>query len=705
MLSFLISKTNTKAMKRLFFILILLQTFLLFSFAVNAQNTDTAKLSARRDTAKTNALEDVTVTAFSLQGKWQDAPAAIAVINQKQLQLLNNVSLVPIFNTIAGVRMEERSPGSYRLSIRGSLLRSPFGVRNVKIYWNDIPLTDAGGNTYLNLVDISQVQSVEVIKGPASSLYGANTGGAVILHSGNYLPNNHSSASVQGGSYGLFDEWAKYSYSNAKFETGVQQVHQQSDGYRQQSAMRKDAIKWDGNWRISTKEKLNFIAVYSDLYYQTPGGLTLRQLYSDTTAYPKAVTQHNAIYNKTIFSGVSLTSNFSQHFDNITTVTGNHTSFINPFTTNYEIRNENNIGGRTTFSYHTETRTVAFKWLAGGEWLRNHSFIDDYDNNKGVQGAVQFKDELFATQYALFTQANFTLNNRLTIQAGASNNQQLIRYRRPADSLLRNFQNSNTNSLLTPRISVLYKVVKDINIYAVAARGFSPPTLAELHPSSTGIFNTTLQPEQGWNYEGGVKGSVINRHLLFDASAYFFGLKNAIVDRNAGSVSEHYTNAGNTKQHGIEVWLKGFIIANKNAFITSLSIANSFAYQPYKFTSYIIDNNNYSGNPLTGVPRTINVSTVEAMSKTGFYANVIFNNTSSLSVNDAATAFAKPYHLLQSKIGFQKSVHGVQYNVFVGGDNLLNETYSLGNDINAVGRRYYNPAPRRNYFVGVQLWL
>ncbi len=691
-------------MRKLFFILILLPTFLLFVFATIAQKADTARLLSTSDTTKTNTLEDVTVTAFSLQGKWQDAPAAISVINQKSLQLLNNVSLVPVFNTVAGVRMEERSPGSYRLSIRGSVLRSPFGVRNVKVYWNDIPLSDAGGNTYLNLIDISQIQSVEVIKGPASSLYGANTGGAVILHSGNYLPQNHASAYIGGGSYGLFNEWAKYSYADAKFQTGIQQVHQQSNGYRQQSAMRKDAFKWDGNWNISNKEKLNFLAFYSDLYYQTPGGLTLKQLYTDTTAYPKAVTQHNAVYNKTLFGGASLLSNFSKHFDNTTTLAANHTSFINPFTTQYEVRNENNLSGRTTFSLHAQNKTLLFKWLAGAEWLYNHSFINEFDNNKGVKGAVQFKDELFATQYALFTQVNFTLNNRLTLQAGVSNNQQLVRYRRSTDSALNYFQRSNTNSLLAPRFSVLYKVVNDVNVYAVAAKGFSPPSLAELHPSN-GAFNTTLQPEQGWNYEFGVKGNLINNQFLFDVSAYFFGLNNAIVDRNSGSSSEYYTNAGKTKQHGAEAWFKAFIIENKNAFLTSLAISNSFAYQPYQFVSYIVNRNDYSGNPITGVPRTINVSTLEAMSKCGVYANVILNNTSSLTVNDAATATAKPYHLLQSKIGFQNNAHRFQYNVFVGADNLLNETYSLGNDINAVGGRYYNPAAKRNYFVGVMVGL
>ena len=79
--------------------------------------------------------------------------------------------------------MEERSPGSFRLAIRGSSLRSPFGVRNVKVYWNGIPFTDAGGNTYLNLFDFNSIANIEVIKGPGGSMYGAGTGGVVLLES------------------------------------------------------------------------------------------------------------------------------------------------------------------------------------------------------------------------------------------------------------------------------------------------------------------------------------------------------------------------------------------------------------------------------------------------------------------------------------------------------------------------------------------
>ena len=98
------------------------------------------RLSAQADSLKnfndTGTLETVTVTAFGGAASWKDAPAALALISKTQLQRFDNKTLVPVFNAVAGVRMEERSPGSYRLSVRGSLLRSPFGVRNIKVYWN-----------------------------------------------------------------------------------------------------------------------------------------------------------------------------------------------------------------------------------------------------------------------------------------------------------------------------------------------------------------------------------------------------------------------------------------------------------------------------------------------------------------------------------------------------------------------------------------
>src|SRR5690606_15594696 len=122
-----------------------------------------------------NYLEEVTVRAYFTEQPLLRLTASAGVVGPSALTNQPGVTLLPALNAVPGVRMEERSPGSYRLSLRGSLLRSPFGVRNVKVYLDEIPLTDAGGNTYFNLLDAGSVSSIEILKGPDGSLFGANS--------------------------------------------------------------------------------------------------------------------------------------------------------------------------------------------------------------------------------------------------------------------------------------------------------------------------------------------------------------------------------------------------------------------------------------------------------------------------------------------------------------------------------------------------
>src|SRR5690606_20735708 len=105
----------------------------------------------------TRVLDEVRIEAFRYDRSLLDVPVSADLVSGNHLTRFNNASLLPAVNLVSGVRMEERSPGSYRLSIRGSLMRSPFGVRNVKVYWKGLPLTDGGGNTYINLLDIAGI--------------------------------------------------------------------------------------------------------------------------------------------------------------------------------------------------------------------------------------------------------------------------------------------------------------------------------------------------------------------------------------------------------------------------------------------------------------------------------------------------------------------------------------------------------------------
>jgi iron complex outermembrane receptor protein len=80
----------------------------------------------------------------------------------------------------------------------------------------------------------------------------------------------------------------------------------------------------------------------------------------------------------------------------------------------------------------------------------------------------------------------------------------------------------------------------------------------------------------------------------------------------------------------------------------------------------------------------------------------IFVKLQSLSrvpLTDANDVFASSYQLVQSGI----SINHKRIRYFVSVDNLLNKSYSLGNDINAAGRRYYNPSSPRSYMAGISV--
>ena len=199
-----------------------------------------AQTQTETDSLKT--LNEVMVKAYENNRKLIDVAAAVNVVSKSDLNRFNNIVILPALNNNPGVRMEERSPGSYRLSIRGSSLRSPFGVRNVKVYYNDIPYTDPGGNTYLNQLGFYNIQSLEIIKGPGSSLYGAGTGGVILIRSD--VNEFHPGVSVDynTGSYDLQNINANVSLGKENSQNILNYQHQTSDGYRDHTAYEKRCV-------------------------------------------------------------------------------------------------------------------------------------------------------------------------------------------------------------------------------------------------------------------------------------------------------------------------------------------------------------------------------------------------------------------------------------------------------------------------------
>jgi len=661
-------------------------------------------------------LNEVTVTGYNNNRPISEIPASIATVSNSDLKRFSNTSILPAINTIPGVRMEERSPGSFRLAIRGSSLRSPFGVRNVKIYWNGIPLTDAGGNTYLNLLDLNSIGSIEVIKGPGGSIYGAGTGGVVLLKSQIGVLNK-SDIQINNivGSYGLFGSSASINLGSKKTVSNVTYSHQQADGYRKNSQMRRDIIQVQNKIFASEKQTISVNALYSDLFYQTPGGLT--KIQSDTNPqlarlasgpFKSAEAIKAAIYQKIFYAGVSHEYDFNQHWTNKTSLYLNLVNFENPTFTNYEKRDEKGFGGRAVTSYTFSHNDVKGKISVGGEFQKGNTSLKNYGNKAGVADTLQYDDKINVIQYNAFAQAEIDLPHDFYFTIAGSFNKMNYDFNRYYPFNTGN-QNRNFNLVFLPRVALLKKI-NNISLFASVSEGFSPPTIQEIRPSGTS-FNSTLNPEKGVNYEIGTRGNLFNNKLIFDATVYNFQLKETIVREN-NLRGEYFINAGRTSQQGVEVKLVYLPINNSANFISQLKIGISETYNNYVFKDYSttavnaktktkIDTINYSGNWITGVAPNIFVSTLDLITKPGFYLNLTLNCTDRIPLNDANTFFSNNYQLLDGKIRYRKEIKKFRIEIFGGINNLLNQSYSLGNDTNAINNRFYNPAPLQNYYGGI----
>ncbi len=681
-----------------------LLVFLIVNYSfVAAQKKDTTIVES--DTTK-----NFIVQALYSNAKWKEVPAAVAILNTKQVQYFSEQSMITALNTVSGVRIEERSPGSYRLSIRGSLLRSPFGVRNVKIYWNDLPLSDGGGNTYLNLIETQNIDGAEVLKGPSASIYGAGTGGVLLLKS--TLPfeqQQNVNITTVVGSYGLFKENVQWNYSNKKMSMKLMQSHQQNSGYRQQSALNKNVLQYNAALQLN-KHNVELLAFYTSLYYQTPGGITYEQMLQNATlarqataTLPSALQQQTAIYNNSVFAGLKHSFKLNNQLEIQTAIVFSGTDFANPFITNYEKRKEKNTAVSSKLFYKKMIGNLQLKWITGFEYLKNHSTIDNYGNRNGQIDTVQYNDIVKASQWFVFSQLNVNIK-KFNLQLGLSCNEQSYAYKRLSQVNFVNYKNASTKIVATPRLALSYQLNKNVSVYILGAKGFSPPTLAEIKPSD-GNFYSDLKAEYGWNFEAGIKGYLLQNRLQLDIALYHFKLNDAIVRRNNAAGAEYFINAGNTVQKGIESTFKYQFLKKAGKCLNLLNIGNSNSFQPYSFVNYVAGVNDFSGKALTGVPKYINITTVEAVFKKRYSLLVIYNYTSAIPLTDANDAFASDYSLLQIKLNYNFTIKKNQINLFVTADNLLNELYSLGNDINAAGKRFYNPAPARNFLTGVTVRL
>lgn len=628
---------------------------------------------------------------------------SVSVVSEQLLSQNTPERMLESINQIAGARMEERSPGSYRISLRGSTLRSPFGVRNVKVYLDDFILSDASGNTYFNVISPELIDKMEIYKGPESGDYGAVTGGTILLQT---RKSDHLSANVSIGSYGTFNQSFDFSKQLGKHFLEIFQNYYQTDSYREQSAVARKQFFIKDNFQYSEKALFKAMISYTDLNYETPGGLTLEQMQANrkqarpaTPSLPGAKEQDAGIRNKMLLAGLSHEFNFNKNFSHFILVQGSYVDFENPFITNFENRFEKNFALRTHFNYEKNWNKISLAYRFGFEGGINDILIKNYDNNEGIEGNPQNFDQIKYTSGFYFLSQKLNFNEKLFTDISVSlnsNSYQLERlYPRSQDGTIR-FKNQ-----WLPNFGITYLLGKGFSVRGKIGKGNSAPTNEEIR-SSNQEFNVNLVPEHGWNKEIGLRKQFGNS-IFVEGNYFDFRMKNAIVRRQNDSGQEYFINYGETVQKGVEILLESKNFNLKNTILSNFKFRISGSFYNFKFENYQQNNTDFSGNDLTGVPRT----TINSLLNFTLFKKISVDYshfyTSKIPLNDANTFWSESSLVGNIQLRFPVDIDNTRLNVFFQIQNLYNTDYVLGFDSNAFGNRFYNPAAKRNFVSGIQV--
>jgi iron complex outermembrane recepter protein len=659
------------------------------------------------DSSKT--LGEVIIKAFEQNRQLKETAVAINYISNQQLERFNNTSVLPALNNTPGVRMEERSPGSYRMNIRGSTVRSPFGVRNVKIYWDGIPFTDPGGNTYFNQLGYYNFREIEIIKGPGGSLYGAGTGGVILINSQPEKWNSGIDINYLHGSFDLsnFNIQARLGQDDRR--NLFSYSHLQSDGYRDHSRMRRDVATWQAQIKTSERQQINASVLYGDLYYQTPGALNKTEYAANPGAsrpaagvLPSADQARAAIFQKTFLAGISNDYHFNSAFENNLVIYGAFSQIKNPTFRNYERRMEPHFGGRTLFKWRHDFTGTALQFLFGAEAQKGFFNTKTFRNANGNPDTLMTDDDIDNWIYSLFAQADWRFVHDWNLTAGVSINRSSLSITRlsvPGFIPVRRTYNNEW----APRLALSKKIIPGFWVYASISKGFSPPTVQEILPS-TSVISTGLEAEHGINYELGIKSSWLQQRLYIEVNAFSYQLKNAIVQRKDSSNADFFVNAGSTKQQGLESQAYYQLFRQGKQFLSDARLWISHTWNDFHYKDFKQATNDYTGKQIPSVARHTVATGIDITTKPGLYLNLTYFYSDRIALNDANTEYASSFNLLGGRLGYRKTIKDKwKLEIFTGTDNLFDVNYSLGNDINAAGGRYYNAAPGRNYNLGISL--
>ncbi|MEM9888771.1 MAG: TonB-dependent receptor, partial [Bacteroidota bacterium] len=646
----------------------------------------------------------ITYPAYNPKSKnYKESPALVTLPNA-QLQLEERTSIAPALNRVPGVFMHTGALNTNRITVRGIGSRNLFGTAKIRAFLDDIPLTNGSGETTLEDIDLSLVDNVQIVKGPTSSAYGAGLGGVIYLNTEQNRDRNEVQLSNTIGSYNLQRNILQYRYGkdNLSLNIGLNRTH--SDGYRENNEYDRLGFTLLGRYEKEDKV-LSVLFNHIDLKAFIPSSLNEEDFRNEPqkAAFTWGQVMGFEDYTRSLI-GLSYATNIGRNLQNTTSLFSSSFRSYESRPFNILRQNSTSMGGRSTFKVklrdYNEIRFGTEFFHENYDWQTNVT-------NEGELGTLLSDNSEMRQYWNNFVQTRWYIGDFI---ASAGLNLNITNY-----DLMDRFPNDSIDisgdysfePVLSPFLTLHYEPnwLNTGTIFGVVSHGFAPPTLEEtLTPD--GMINPDIQPEQGWNFEIGARGTW--DRITYNISLYSMQIEDLLVARRTAADAFIGINAGRTVHNGLELSLESeYQIASSIRLFPFLN----YAYSDYRFDEFVDGEQDFSGNELTGTAPHIASAGIrfESFQKKDFYGNINYQFVDAMPLRDDNSIYSESYQLLNAKAGyiFKLNDH-FSLDFFAGINNIFDTSYASMLLINAGsfgGRapRYYYPGLPRNFYGGLHL--
>lgn len=663
---------------------VLLQMVLPAAVAVAPIPGETA--GADSDTVRVQ-LEAVQVTAARLAVTAADAPLAVAVEARDPLLRATEpgASLEGPLRHLPGLWVNDREnfARGERLSVRGMGARAGFGVRGVRVVLDGIPLTLADGQTPMAIADPAMLRRAELIRGPASALWGNASGGVLFLHT--LAEEDALEARVAGGSFGLLRTDIDAARRLGGQRTGLAVSHLRREGFREHSAFEVTRGRAFGQFALSDRAQVSAVGAFEWApHQQHPGALTAEELLATPRqAQTLFVDQRAGKDSRQAQLGASLRAALGgTTMDAGAAVTVRRLENALPFA----FIEFDRIAGSGRIALERTHRIL--QWTAGLDGALQRDDRRNWANVRGERGELRLDKLVTVLSGGAFAQA-LVRSGALTGSAGLRYD---LTHFDALDRFLVDGDQSGSRSLgaFSPALGASYRLAT-ATLFASASTAFETPTTTELinRPDGAGGFNPELRPQRTRGLEAGLRGTDRAGRIFYDVALFHLAITDQLAPFQGADGRTYYRNVDRAGHTGLEAlvewqaapWLRVGATYNASHFV---------------FTAGAL-----RGNRLPGVPPQ-RFSLRSQVRAGDLVAHLSALAAGPQYANDANTARADGYVVVDLRLVHAGlAVPGGQLVPFLQVQNLFDARYAGSVALNARGGRYYEPAAGRALQAGL----